>query len=360
MPGKFQFKKFAEIDLDDPFFDTLKSDYPKFSQWYQNKARSGSTALVFNDEEGLGAFVYLKSEDEPIKLVEFTLPAIRRKKIGTLKLAERYQGQRLGEGALGLALWDWRKSQEPEIYVTVFEKHSLLVSQLVRFGFRVVGHKANGESVYLKSRFAVDYSDPFKSFPFINPSFKKAGYLIVNDYYHDTLFPYSELSRTMQESMELSAANGISKVYVGSQFSPHYQVGEPIFIYRRHTKEDGQKPRYKSCLTSYCMVTNIICVKKNGRYLLPFDELLERIGNKSVFNKHDMQNKYQTEKHMVVIEMLYYGYFGGGNNINMDWLAKNGYWATQNQYPANVQLSPAQFKEILLEGNVDVQNVIIH
>ena len=58
--------------------------------------------------------------------------------------------------------------------------------------------------------------------------------------------------------------------------------------------------------------------------------------------------------------MLYYGYFGSGNNVNMDWLDKNGYWASQGQYPTEVKLSPDQFKSILAEGNINVSDVVIN
>ena len=113
MSIRFHIQEFSSIDANDIFFDTLKDDYPEFPQWFQKKAESGATALVFSDDDGLGAFVYLKSEIEEIELVEQTLPPTQRKKIGTLKLADRYQGQRLGEGALGLALWNWRISKKP-------------------------------------------------------------------------------------------------------------------------------------------------------------------------------------------------------------------------------------------------------
>ena len=35
MPGKFQWKKFSEVDLSDSFFDTLKEDYPEFVEWFE-------------------------------------------------------------------------------------------------------------------------------------------------------------------------------------------------------------------------------------------------------------------------------------------------------------------------------------
>jgi GNAT superfamily N-acetyltransferase len=366
MAGKFLFKKFSEIDLNDPFFNSLKEDYPAdannigFEKWFAKKSYSGSTALVFNDDEGLGAFVCLKEENEAINLAEGNLPAIPRIKISTLCLAERYRGQRLGEGAIGLALWKWQKTKTQEVYITVYEKHELLIAQLERFGFQLAGYKYNGECVYKKSRFEVDYSDPYKSFPFINPAFQKAGYLIVNDVYHDTLFPYSELSKTLQESVGLSVANGLTKIYVGAQRQlPHYQRGEPVLIYRRHTKQDGQK-RYKSCLTSYCIVNDVIMAKTNNIFHASFEELIARIGNKSVFDEHELRNKYDSNRNLIIIEMLYCGYFGAGNNVNMDWLDRNGLWSKGNQYPANVKLNPEQFKMILREGNVDVSNVIIN
>ena len=363
MAGKFMLKKFAEINLSDSFFDSLKEDYPGtshstgFVDWFNEKVRSTATALVFDDSEGLGAFVYLKNEQEQIVLTHDTLPANSRIKIGTLCLAERFRGQRLGEGAIGLALWKWQKTKTQEIYVTVFEKHTMLIGLLERFGFQLAGKNPNGELVYIKSRSNINYNDPYQSFPFIDSSFQKAGYIIFEDYYHDTMFPYSELARTLQDSVALSAANGVSKVYVSAKSNPHYQKGEPVFIYRKFNVNSGK--RYKSCVTSYCVITNVIIVKSFGRCLMSFDALKDMIGNKSVYDENDMREKYSNQRNMIVIEMLYLGYFGEGNNVNMDWLDNNGCWAGPDQYPTEVQLSPNQFKSILAEGKIDVSNVII-
>lgn len=323
MAGNFSLKKFSDIDLNDPFFDSLKEDYPvggtvkPFEVWFPEKAQEGRTALVFDDENGLGAFVCIKDETENIVLTDRTLPKKTRCKITTIKIAERFRGQRLGEGAIGLVLWKWKDLGWEDIYVTVFDKHDLLITQLTKFGFIKVGYNPNGEGVYLRSRNNVDYSDPYKSFPFINPDFENAGYLCVNDFYHDTLFPYSELKNTLQTSVALNVRNGLSKIYVGAQYTvPPYKIGEPIFIYRIHTGS-GTK-RYKSCLTSFCIVTNVIAVKRSGSHLMTFDELLAKIGNKSVYDESELQTKYNNDKNMFVIEMLYYGYFGEGHNINMD------------------------------------------
>ena len=55
---------------------------------------------------------------------------------------------------------------------------------------------------------------------------------------------YSELKYTLQESVGLSVENGLSKIYVGKASSVPYEIGQPVFIYRKHTG-DGIK-KYKS------------------------------------------------------------------------------------------------------------------
>ena len=103
MAGKFSLRKFSDINLADHFFDSLKADYPgtdsspSFITWFNKKAGEGRTALIFDDEEGLGAFISLKAEIEEIKLQGGNLPIKQRTKISTLRIAERYRGQRLGE-----------------------------------------------------------------------------------------------------------------------------------------------------------------------------------------------------------------------------------------------------------------------
>jgi hypothetical protein len=204
----------------------------------------------------------------------------------------------------------------------------------------------------------VSYGDPYKSFPFIDPTFQNAGYLVVDDAYHDTLFPYSELSNTLQEQIALSVANGISKVYIGSPSTiPPYRIGEPILIYRRYTGTTGSKG-HKSCVTSYCVVTNIIIAKENNKYKIPIEELLRQIGNKSVFDETEIRTRYHNRRSLVIIEMLYYGFFGAGNNVNWVWLKNKGYWP--NGYPTTARLTPEQFQTILREGNINVPNVIIN
>ena len=361
MAGIFSLRRFSDINLSDPFFESLKSDYQgsektaEFNTWFNNKAREGRTALVFDDDEGLGAFIAIKPEAEEIELDEETLPAIQRLKISTFLIAPRFRGQRLGEGALGLVLWKWQEFGYDEVYVTVYDSHQDLIGQLTKFGFTLAGHR-DGESVYVKNRNSIDYSDPYKSFPFIDPDFDEAGYLVVDDYFHDTLFPYSELKRNTTDKVILDVSNGLSKTYLGSPTSQlGFQAGDPVFVYRKHTGPGS--PGYNSCVTTYCMVKDIVWVKKNGQASMTYEEYMSRIGNKSVYDSLELQNQYNNKKSLVIIELVYYGFFGGGNNINWVWLKNHGCWG--DGYPTSQKLSHEQFNKILKEGNIDASNVII-
>lgn len=368
MAGKFLFKKFSDINLDDAFFDSLKADYPGtvnstgFTAWFKKKSDNGATALIFEDAMGISAFVALKSENEEIKMQGSTLPAENRMKVSTLKISERHRGERYGEGAIGLMLWKWQATGFNQIYVTVFDKQSTLIAQLERFGFKKIGYNLNGEGVYLKDKRSLDFSNPYLSFPFIKSGFDYAGYLIIEDNYHDTMFAYSELANNkldLQNKIGNSVSNGLSKIYVGKAPVQNHKIGEPIFIYRKDTR-GGYGTKYRSCITSYAVVTDVIQAKAKGCYLMSFDDLIKRIGNKSVFNEQELQRQYNEYYSVSIVELLYYGYFGAGNNVNMDWLRNNDCWVTTEQYPTEIHLSEIQTKKILMEGNVNVSNVIVN
>lgn len=360
MAGKFIWQNFSSIDLNDNFFDTLKDDYPDFVDWFHRKQLENKNALVYNDAQGVGAFLYLKRENvdqdfSPLIVNGKELPKIPRLKIGTLRLAERIRKQRLGEGALGVALWYWQETKYEEVYVTVFEKHRELISLFERFGFLYKGKNNRGECVYLKNRHALDYGDPYKAFPFILKDFNCAGILPINDFFHDRLFPYSELVGNNRAISEVTAGNGITKTFLATPCSkPSYKVGMPIFIYRIHTG-NGQKA-YKSAITSFCTISNIDVIKNQQTSTFSLEEFLQKIGNKSVYSVDELTILYQQAKVLVAIEMVYNGFFGKGHNVIFKELRDNNLF---EDYPYNIIYSRNQFTKILELGDVDVQNTII-
>ena len=77
--------RFKDIDLSDPFFDSLKSDYAEFSGWFAKKA--DNQAYVFpSGTGGLDGFLYVKIEEGAVDDVTPALPPARRLKVGTFKI----------------------------------------------------------------------------------------------------------------------------------------------------------------------------------------------------------------------------------------------------------------------------------
>lgn len=353
MVEKLKWTTFNSIDVKDPFFDSLKSDYKGFETWYESK--KDKNALTFLDHNGLHAFMYLKREDEEIHLVDKVLPNVPRVKIGTLKLDETITRNRLGEGFIGVALWNWQKSKREEIYVTVFPKHATLIALFEKFGFINVGKKTNGEYVLLRSRKKVDYSTPYTSFPFVSPNTKKGGILPINDGFHDRLFPYSDTVYKLKEIEESTAGNGITKVYIGTPYkTTHYQQGDLVGVYRIYT---GVGPKgNKSAITSFCTITKTKVVKEYGREIITLQEYLKDAGNKTVFTKEELTHIYNSNKNVVMIELIYNGFFAKGNNVT--------YWQLKNMglfedHPYNIDYTLSEIKDILRLGKADVENIII-
>ena len=351
---KFERKKFNECDINDSFFDSLKSDYPNFINWYNN--HPNRDVYVNQDTNGIRALLILKDdEQEKIKLKDNSLPQKSRIKICTLKLNENVRSQRLGEGSIGIALWHWQKRPENEIYVTVFPKQEQLIDLLLKFGFRDIGEFQNGEHLFMKSKENINKSTPYEMFPYIDFSSEKFGILPVEDRYHDCLFPYSELKNSELYESDMAVSNGITKVFVATPCtSTSYKENEPIFIYR---KFNGANPGYKSVITSYCTITKIHNIRINNKYLKTKEQYLNIIRNKSVYNQEELEKIYSSEKNIIIVEMVYNGYFGKGNNINWIYLKENGYWG--DGHPYQISLSKEQFINLLKVGVNNEEDIII-
>ncbi len=57
-------QKFSEINLEDPFFNTLKEDYAGFNEWFLKKATNNALVL-YNDSGLIEGFLYCKYENGP-------------------------------------------------------------------------------------------------------------------------------------------------------------------------------------------------------------------------------------------------------------------------------------------------------
>lgn len=139
--------KTHELDLADPIFDGLKSDYhPGFEDWFRRAARSQRDALVVDGGNEHAAIAILKREPEGA----YGLPGPLLK-ICTFKVSGHYSGQKYGELLLKAIFSQAHVEKDRGIYMTVFEKHVHLIELVEDFGFRRLQARSSlGEQVYAK------------------------------------------------------------------------------------------------------------------------------------------------------------------------------------------------------------------
>lgn len=145
-PPAVQRVKAHQLELGDPIFDSLKSDYADFDRWFIKAARTQRDAFLVQGDGAHAAVAILKDEHSG----EYGLPGPVLK-ISTFKVASGYSGQKYGELLLKAVFNQAHASSYRWIYVTVFEKHTPLVELLEDFGFEPLpGRSPLSEVVYAK------------------------------------------------------------------------------------------------------------------------------------------------------------------------------------------------------------------
>lgn len=133
---------FKDINLNDSFFDSLKEDYPNFSEWFKKKGEE-QAFIHTNDNKEIDGFLYLKLEtDETINILgnddeSICLPAIKRLKVGTFKI--NAHGTKLGDLFMGKIVRFATKQDVEEVYATIFDKHQGLIKLFEANKFVLIG-----------------------------------------------------------------------------------------------------------------------------------------------------------------------------------------------------------------------------
>ncbi|WP_339068146.1 hypothetical protein [Fusobacterium animalis] len=345
---------FAECNLNDLFFQSLREDYLEFDNWFKKKIMNNEEAYIIKNIDSIEGFLYLKKENEEILLKDKTLPAKERIKIGTLKTTETIQGRKYGEGFLGFALWEWANSNTEEIYITTFPKQESLINLLEGYGFTKCGEFPNHELLYVKNKNNLDYTDVKKSFPYISTN-ATGRLLLLEAEYHDTLFPYSTLRGIDSEPRNIDIKNGLSKKYISNNLNyKNLRCGDFLIVYRKKGVSEAGTAGFKSAVTGIASVVNVRVVNKIQE---DFETFRENLKNKVALNDDELFKKY-SKKYVIILDIVYNYYFGSGHNINYNTLKEKG--LLLNGYPANKIYNMEELKKIIQLGGNHVQNIIVN
>ena len=336
-------KTFAEIDLQDTFFQSLRNDYPDFDNWFKRK--SNQDAFVQYENNKIIGFLYLKVEE---KLVDDVVPNIFANKIlkvGTFKI--NAHGTKMGEQFIKIIM-DYAVNENVDVcYVTIYEKHNSLIELVQQFGFEYYGTKGNGiykENVYLKQMKRIT-GNINRDFPLVNISTAKKYLLSIYPKYHSVMFPDSILTTENKNIItDISYTNSIHKIYVCTMDQvENLKYGDIVVLYR--TAEYGRSAEYSAVATSICVVED---VKKQNEFS-SFDDFYEYASKYSVFDKADLQYWYN-KGGCKAIKMTYNGAFKK-RIVRHDLIEEIG--LERNQYWGFFELTNEQFKIIAKKGEVD-------
>lgn len=302
----FEIRPFSTINLEDSFFDDLKTSYPEFSDWFNRKSEQGEEAVVSYNDGHLCDFLYTKIEEEELGTTDHispSLPAKKRLKVGTFKVDARHtrRADRFMKRIMDIAIAE----QVEEIYVTVFPRHEELIRRFENYGFEEKAHKEH-ETTYelvLVKDMKSYVGDIVKDYPKIKRAGTKKYLLSIYPKFHTQLFPDSilrnEESYKYDLIKDLKPTNSINKVYIC--FMKDVQMmkkGDVVTIYR--TSDEPGRAYYRSVVTSICSVVNI-ATKAD---FLDEDDFVRQVKNSSVFNESDLRLWYK-KPNVFVIRLQY-------------------------------------------------------
>lgn len=300
---KFTYEKFRNIDVNNPFFDSLKRDYLEFVQWFSNKATLDESAYIQTVAGNIEGFLYLKVEEGDITDISPPLSVEKSVKIGTFKINPH--GTRLGERFIKKSI-DFALGHDIKtVYVTVFEKHKALMDIFLKYGFKVYGSKesSNGIETVLVKNLDGEFEDVFLGYPRINLENCNKYLLAIYPEYHTLLFPDSKLfTESFDIVKDVSHTNSIRKVYISKiQATAGLKKGDILVIYRTKPQNDAGSAEYRSVATSICVVEDVKSI-----YTYKTLELFKAACESySVFEESELTEMYTSQKPHYIIRMTY-------------------------------------------------------
>lgn len=223
------------MELDDPFFTSLRNDYRGFDNWFLRK-KEEKAYVIRNDKRQITSFLMLKEEpeDDVDQSLLKQLPNQKRIKVSTFKVTNR--GKRIGETFIKIMLRYASKRNVNLLYVTVFPKQAQLITLLSDYGFTFYTQKmtTNSEGISLMENVYVKYLDDYTSFPNIEYTNQGIFLVPIRPEYNKLLFPESEINFQLSLDdyrSEITSSNAIKKAYICNSNTKQIKNGDLLFFY---------------------------------------------------------------------------------------------------------------------------------
>lgn len=341
-------KHFREIDLNDPFFDSLRDSYNEFNVWFKRK----NDELAYVSYNALGriqGFLYLKIENGPIEDITPVLDENKVLKVGTFKIDAH--GTKLGERFVKIIVDELLRNGLIVSYITIFPKFRPLINILERFGFVHHGIKisSNGQEDVYRKEISKRYNNPILDYPLIDMNNHNLWLMGIIPQYHTKLFPDSILNTESGAEIEdVPFTNSIYKVYVGGYHNfSQCRSGDCIAIYR--TSDHKGPAKYRSVVTSLCTVIDI----KRADSFRSEHDFIRFCRKHTVFSKLELKRRYKINHY--AIKLIY--------NYALPKRPTRGALIDNNIIPDKAyiglyRLLPANFIKLINLGQANVRYII--
>jgi len=344
-------KYFKNININDDFFTSLKTDYKKFIDWFDKKSCENKYAFTLYEDNKLMAFLYLKLEADTDENISPQLEVKKRLKVGTFKIDAH--GTKLGERFIK-KIFDIAVSKKiDEIYITIFDKHKGLINLLETFGFYKHGTKktSNGTELVFIKIISKLKDNILKDYPIVQTEHKNKFVLSIMPKFHTMLFSDSILNNESVDILkDTSYTNSIHKIYIcAMQGVQNFNNGDLVLIYR--TSDRKGSARYRSVVTSICVIEEVLNINSFDKE----EEFLKYCEPHSIFTVDELKDFYRIKKYPFIIKMTYNIAFKKrvtNGQLKDDFGISPDYWGV-------FSVTDKQFSQIIKAGEVD-ESIIVN
>lgn len=337
----------ADLDLRDPFFESLRNEYDGFDEWVGSHPGRRCFVQMDGDDRSLLGLLVLKGESGQIEGVSPCLKGEVVLKICTFKIEAHRT--KLGNRFMQLALHEALSMGARFCYVTTFLHHEGLIALLRQFGFERWGTVDSSDEVVFVKDFWKVHGDALRDYPRFSMKGRSVYWLGIKRRYHSEMFPDSILATEGAELVgDLRHTNAVHKVYVGRMVDmKKLEVGDVLLIYC--TKDGHPSPaHYAGCLTSVCVVEDV-------RPALSFPSLEELYAYASpynLFSLEELQRFY--DKNRVVVKMVYNAALRRKPTLG----EAREVFHEQPNYLGCFKMDEQEARELLKRGNLDESFII--
>lgn len=354
-----QQKLFGELDLSDPFFDSLKEDYNGFEKWFQGKSNDRAYVTINKKNGKLLSFLFVKTEEktESYHDIQPIFTPKKRLKVGTFKVVSN--GVRLGERFMKIIFDNAVAQKVSEIYLTVFDKREeqkRLISLLEEWGFLLHGKKGNnGELVYVRD-FVQQFNpnNPKLTYPFIGLN-TNVFLIPIYPAYHIELLPDSYLKTESPEDYIEHKPHrlALSKVYICRSIERDINKGDIIIFYRT---AQGGSGYHTSVITTLGIAEGKI------EKIADEADFIAKCRKRSVFSNEELKKFWNHNPRFrpFIINFLYVYSFRIGKRLNRKALLDLGIiTGVENELRGLKKITKEQFITILKYTETN-ESIIVH